>query len=508
MTSTILDRVVAGPRHAGHRLRVAGLTGVTDIPLEELHQQAGRVAAMLVEGGAGRGSRIGVLAANGLDWVRLDLAALRIGAIVGGLDPHKFAGMPGVAKRYGLAMVFADRPGTPGARSIDEVAASAVVADVLSPPPAAWGPKDTPALKFTSGSTGMPKAMLATAGSIDSSLTAVQQMFAHGPGDDLFVFLPLSLVQQRYWVYSAFANGHDVTVATYESALAMLRRCAPTVVMGVPGFFDTVRRRIESVAARETEGDRGQELRSAARVVLGNRVRYLWTGSAPASAATLEFFERCGINLFEGYGMNETCIVSKNHPGAWRRGSVGQILPDKRVTIDSDGVVVVHSDHPVARDYTYAPDGASGSVFRSDGAVRTGDRGYLDDDGFLYIQGRADDTLVLGNGRKVDVRPIEEALSAGPEIDECVIFASDTSDLVAVVSPADGEPPESIRQVLASAAVSLLPDQRPSRVLVADPPFSRENGMLTSQFKPARPTIYGIYQEAIRNRKAGFRVDV
>ena len=76
-------------------------------------------------------------------------------------------------------------------------------------------------LKFTSGSSGQPKGLAATVGSVDSSISAVQAWFGHGQsatGDDLFVFLPLSLLQQRYWVYSAMCFGHDLTISTYEAA--------------------------------------------------------------------------------------------------------------------------------------------------------------------------------------------------------------------------------------------------------------------------------------------------
>ena len=195
-------------------------------------------------------------------------------------------------------------------------------------------------------------------------------MFTHGPDDDILVFLPLSLLQQRYWVYSALAYGHDVTISSYAAAFATMRRTRPTVVMGVPGFFETARRHIEGEAARH-----GTSLVEAARGLFGDRIRYLWTGSAPASPAVLEFFDDCGLPIFEGYGLNETCIVSKNHPGAHRRGSVGRVLPGKRVLIDADGVVSVQSDDPVDERYTYAAPGESERVFRAGGVVRTGDLG-------------------------------------------------------------------------------------------------------------------------------------
>src|SRR6185312_6222801 len=146
-----------------------------------------------------------------------------------------------------------------------------------------------------------------TVGSIDSSISAVQQMFRHADGDNVFCFLPLSLLQQRYWLYSALAFGHDLTFSTYEAAFAMMNRVEPTVVMGVPGFFESAKKHIESRKAPAPE---------AARKLFGTKIRYLWTGSAPARPSMLRFFTDLAMPIFEGYGLNETCIVAKYYPGA------------------------------------------------------------------------------------------------------------------------------------------------------------------------------------------------
>ena len=69
------------------------------------------------------------------------------------------------------------------------------------------------------------------------------------------------------------------------------------------------------------------------------------------------------------------------------------------------------------------PPGDSERVFAPDGTVRTGDLGYVDEDGYLYIRGRADDVIVLDNGRKVIVSPLEEFLRASPAIEEAVSSA-------------------------------------------------------------------------------------
>jgi long-subunit acyl-CoA synthetase (AMP-forming) len=198
--------------------------------------------------------------------------------------------------------------------------------------------------------------------------------------------------------------------------------------------------------------------------------------------------------------------VAKNHPGAHRLGSVGQVLPRKKVLFDQDGVLSIHSEYPVNQRYEYAAPGDSERMFQPGNVVRTGDVGYLDADGFLYIQGRADDVIVLDNGRKVIVRPIEERLRASPAIGECVVFCPDQTRLVAVVSPA-GEPADetAIAEHVARSNAEAAADEQIARVVVAQAGFSIDNGLLTSQFKPRRAEIFQAYQDRITGVQAQAR---
>jgi long-chain acyl-CoA synthetase len=493
VTGSVLSAIVAGPPAAGHRISFLRLDGSSEMDLTELHGRAERLARGLREQGIGAGDRIGILAANCPEWVLLDLAALRLGAVTAGFEPGKFEPDATLITRYRLAVLFTDRPADgPGIRSVGDVAGLIENADPASSLPAVeYAPHDVTTIKFTSGSTGEPKGLAVMAGSIDSSINAVQEMFEHADGDNVFVFLPLSLLQQRYWIYSALRFGHDVTVSTYEVAFAALRRAEPTVVMGVPGFYETARKHIESRARPTGSAD---ALRAAAQALFGGRIRYLWTGSAPARPSVLRFFTGIGMPMYEGYGMNETCIVSKNHPRAHREGSVGQVLPGKKVLLDADGVISVCSEHPVNLRYEYAAPGESERVFGTDGTVRTGDLGYIDDDGFLFIRGRADDVIVLDNGKKVIVRPLEEYLKASPAIEECVVFCPTQTQLVAVVSPAgDTADTEVITARLASANATFGRDEQIKDVIIAPERFSVANGMLTTQFKPRRQRILQAY---------------
>jgi long-chain acyl-CoA synthetase len=494
MTDSIINRVAGSAPAPGHRISLVRLDSTESFELPELYAMAGRVARRLRDLGVRPGDRIGIVAPNCLEWVLLDLATLRLKVVTAGFEAGRFDPDGALIDRYRLRMLFTDKPSdAPGVRPIAEVREFAGQPGTVEP--VRYDPGEVTTLKFTSGSTGQPKGLAASVGSIDSSLRAVQEMFAHGPGDDLFVFLPLSLLQQRYWIYSALAFGHDVTVSTYEAAFAALRHTRPTVVMGVPGFFETARKFIQARPGPPAD---------AARSVFGDRIRYLWTGSAPASAEVLRFFTGVGLPIYEGYGLNETCIVSKNHPGAHRPGSVGKVLPGKEVLLDEHGVISVRSDFPVNTRYEYAAPGESERMFRPGGVVRTGDLGYLDEDGFLFIRGRADDLIVLDNARKIVVRPIEERMKASPAIEECVVVSPDRRHLVAIVSPS-AEPADeaAISAALASTNTAFGGDEQIRRVIVARPRFSIQNDTLTSQFKPQRKRIVDLYRSEIEDNRRG-----
>ncbi|WP_218026772.1 AMP-binding protein [Nocardia inohanensis] len=500
----MIDIVIAPPPTSG-RIHIATLTARQSISLRELHDRAGRVAGYLRAIGLGPGDRIGILAANRLEWVLLDLAALRLGIQTAALEPGKFTPSAELLARYGLRALFTDIPvDTPGVWPIGDIEKLCGGVEPEVPPAVRYATDDVITIKFTSGSTGIPKGLGATAGSVASSMAAVQQLFAHGPGDNLLIFLPLSLLQQRYWIYSALAHGHDVTICTHTSVFAVMASIRPTGVMGVPAFFEAARREIEELAATsDSTGDAA--LRTAANSVFGDRIRYLWTGSAPAGRTLLDFYEAVGLPLFEGYGLNETCIVAKNHPGAVRAGSVGKVLPGKEVRIDDEGVVRVRAEYPVSRGYLYAEPGATQQVFEADGTVITGDLGRLDADGYLYILGRADDTIILGNGRKIVARAIEENLTnAGTGIAACVLYCRAEVELVAVASPA-AMPADiaALTAQLARANLAARPDERISRLVVAEEPFTIDNALLTSQYKPRRQRVIARYRTALDDPQEG-----
>jgi long-chain acyl-CoA synthetase len=496
--STIATNVCLDTAHFIH---FQSGTEVCSYSLAELDYRARVVASRLVELGVCAGDRVGIVGQNRVEWVILDLAVLKVGGVTAGFEPGRFAPEE-LIQTYGLKMLFGEGLVAGGAFLDIEIARH--WSEVHDAQPAqmplhrGYDPADIFAIRLTSGSTGKPKGLEVTVGSVNSSLAAVQQMFRHSDGDNVLVFLPLGCsLQQRYWIYSAFAYGHDASVSNFDDWLTTAALTSPTVIMGVPGFYEDVKTRIERSG---TKAEGMEQRRLAIQELLGKRIRYLWTGSAPASRDMLDFFNDCGVPLYEGYGLTETCIVAKNYPGSFRVGSVGRVLPDKTVRFDKDGVLIVGSKSPVNSRYSWCGKGDSEKMFLPTAEVKTHDLGRVDEDGFLYIYGRVDDVVVMSSGLNVLVRVIEEDIRRHPDVHECVLFGQGKPFLTAIVSPAQGGiDRNSFAAHLAGWNKRCRPEQRVNAAVIAPGGFSIENGLLTTQFKPLRKKIHACVERELRD---------
>lgn len=472
-----------------HRIYFTVGDGIRSLTLADLDRGAVKVACHLRTLGVRSRDRIGIMSRNRIEWVLLDIAALKLGAVIAGIEPGRYEPEK-IVSDFGLCLLFTEETREQG--KVHDISVIQSWADDPYADPAAlpagdgYDPADICAIKQTSGSTGVPKGIEATTASVNWSLAAVQQMFDHRDGDNLLVFLPVRYLQQRYWIYSALVNRHDVTLADRVTVMDVARATSPTVIMGVPGFYEQLKTQVEASGAVADVVAR----REAIAAQLGGRVRYLWTGSAPAGRAMLDFFHECGIPLYEGYGLNETCIVAKNHPGAVRVGSVGKVLPHKRIRFDKDGILIVGSSYPVNTRYTWCAPGASEKTYLPTGEVKTFDIGHVDEDGFLYIDGRVDDIVTLSGALNVLVPLVEERLRELPDVHDCTIFGDGKPFLTAIVSPTT---PNIDHEALAHDVARLNDDlryeQRIYAVVIANEQFSIDNGLLNAQFKLRRAHI-------------------
>lgn len=481
---------------------------------DEVNRDVLGVVERLRRLGLSDGDRVGICGPNSYAWAVLDLACLFMGCMTVPYESDEERDCDTLRWSDDLSLLVSHIHH--GSVACQVLAFDRVLAlDMLMPhdqEPQHYRPTDVVTVKFTSGSTGASKAIEPMVRSIDASIAAVQEMYRHGSLDRILVFLPLSLLQQRYWIYSAILFDYCVIVTSSPFALHVAQSRHPTVVMGVPGFFEEVRAAYELMLATSRMLQFRHSVYIAAqkwlpplrhlgfspfKQMLGGRIRYLWTGSAPCTYETISLFHRLGLELFQGYGMTETCIVSKNHARANRLGSAGRVLGHKRVTFAPDGELLVHSAVGLNSGYSVCAPGENERTFSSDGTVNTGDLGYLDADGYLFITGRKKNLIALADGRKVNPLPIEVSLSQTTGLAHCVVVGDGRPFIGALLFDPQGRSRETFQEAVAAVnATTSSPEQVVRFAIVACTPCV-ENGLLSGQFKIRRSEVLRLFAPQI-----------
>jgi long-subunit acyl-CoA synthetase (AMP-forming) len=351
-------------------------------------------------------------------------------------------------------------------------------------------------MKFTSGTTSLPKGIPAKAGNIADCVNVIQRAFEHTADDRLLVFLPLYLLQQRYFLYSSILFDIPLIVLPYIHSFSAIASSHPTVVMAVPHFLETLYQRYRQASDAIEATDTGPQVAVFERV-FGKSLRYLWTGSAPIQKELLDRFADVGVPVYQGYGTAETGILTKNLPGRNRPGSVGTVLPGREVRISPSGEVLARNRAELNSHY------CSGGVFQlgarfldDDGFFPTGDLGHLDEDGFLYITGRLKNLIVFPNGRKLHPEPIEAAFASHPAFSGCVVFGSRTGQLSAIVD--SDLPAEQVAKHITEVNENLPLEERLGPHLVIPGCFSADSGLRNAQGKILRSLVCERYGAELR----------
>ncbi|MFK7784469.1 MAG: AMP-binding protein [Crocinitomicaceae bacterium] len=443
------------------------------------------------------GDRLGIIGENSLEWVIIDLACIAYGLITVPLDPVSDYDLDEVITTYQLKHVLTSDPkymSHTTASTFSDIYETPNNSDQLAPLND-YGPNDILTFKFTSGSTQSPKMLGVQKKSVDAVLSAVQSLFHHNEQDKILVFLPLHAYQMRYWLYSAILYDFTLLLAPKRHIFYALSELEPTVVMGVPHFYETLMKMfLEELENPEQITDQDEKV---FQEMTGGAIRYLWTGSAPIHPQTLQFYFDRGTPLFQGYGMNETCIVSKNYFNANKTGSVGKPLPHIHIEISDEGEILVKNQFEVHTSYELCKPGDNEATFRDNGYVATGDLGYLDEDGYLYITGRRKELIVLSNSKKIHPNTVEKLMTTSPHITQCIIIGDLQPYIAALIYPENSSDRQIISDEISRLNEGLKPEERIIKFELIDEVFSQENGQLTSQNKLKRNAISSAYKSLI-----------
>ncbi|MXZ13492.1 MAG: long-chain fatty acid--CoA ligase [Candidatus Dadabacteria bacterium] len=307
-------------------------------------------------------------------------------------------------------------------------------------------PEDIADIVFTSGTTGNPKGVMLSHASIMSNLETLYSAFPITVEDTAFSILPIHHVYERIGgILLSFYCGQRVFFSRSikpREMLSDLKVARPTVWLNTPLILERLLQRIEQNKAKNflTRALPSKLFGKMARKRLGlDRLKLIVSGGAALSEAASRGLEKYEFPLLQGYGMSETAaVISANPFSKPKNASGGMVLENSEVEIrdtDSEGIgEICVRGASVMKGY-YKNPGATREILSDDGWLRTGDLGYFDHEGYLYITGRKKSVIVTRGGKNISPEEIEEKLTPLETIEEAIVFSPDDERIQAVIFP-------------------------------------------------------------------------
>jgi long-chain acyl-CoA synthetase len=324
-------------------------------------------------------------------------------------------------------------------------------------------------LIYTSGTTGRPKGVrtLHKAWVFEGEAIKAQDILHE---DDLqFLWLPMAHSFGKVLLSTQLACGFATAIdGRVEKIVDNLGVVKPTFMGAAPRIFEKAHARIVTMQAAEggakekifkkafEVGIKVDELDRAGKPVplplklqhrvfdklvfskvrerFGGRVKFFISGSAALNAEIAAWFHAAGILILEGYGMTENAAgATVNHPDDYKLGTVGLPFPGTEVRIAEDGEVQLKGPHLMAGYHNR--DEATAEAITEDGWLRTGDKGELDDDGFLRITGRIKELFKTSGGKYIAPPAIEAKFKAiCPYVSQFMVFGAERNFVVALIT--------------------------------------------------------------------------
>lgn len=333
-------------------------------------------------------------------------------------------------------------------------------------------PQDLLTLVYTSGTTDEPKGVMLTHSNFTSNIQATARLLHIVPEDVFLSILPAWHVYERIMDYVAMAHGTQLVYTNQRNLKEDLRQVRPTVFAAVPRVWESLHDGILN-HCQKLPGIKGRFLlkvlanaghvggRRAGRVqrflhrlyhptvlrafrrALGGRLRICVSGGGALPPHVDECLLGIGLPLLNGYGLTETSpVVAVRLPMDRQPHTIGPPLPETEVEIrDEEGRVLPQGETgvlwvrgpQVMQGYYKNPD-RTARVLQG-GWLNTGDLGHKDGRGYLYISGRAKDTIVLKSGENVEPEPLETAIKTSALVDQVVVLGQDQKRLGAILVP-------------------------------------------------------------------------
>lgn len=446
---------------------------------ETLAREVKHLASFIIHFGLHQDDRVALLSENRTEWMEVYLATVIGARIIVPIDANITADeVHMILSESGARLLFTSEKLLPKAReaiergrtTVEEVVCfddlpegdqSIAFASIMEEQ---WdaelpGPDEIPgnqdaAIIYTSGTTGVAKGVILThKGIIANANASILSL----PIDETDVFVAVLPFHHTYPTTCSFISplmvGGGVSIVDRivgQVIIEVTRETGGTILIGVPLLFDKIRQGIEKklselppmkrtlVGGMKTisrAGNRlfkanpGKSLFKSLREKAGLRtLRLLVAGGGPLSQKTADFFQNLGFEMRQGYGMSENGpLIAANTMNYFDNRSVGLPVKYTEVRIsepDEHGVGEIQVKSPsLMKGYFNNPE-ATKEVMTDDGYLRTGDMGYIDKRGFIYITGRSKNLIVTSGGKNVYPEEIEHYFAESPVVGEVLVLGT------------------------------------------------------------------------------------
>ena len=305
-------------------------------------------------------------------------------------------------------------------------------------------PESMAILLFTSGTTSKSKAVMLSNKGIACNVADLLVFEVFDEHSTNICFLPFHHILGSTGLLFALADGmRNVFSDGIRYIKQNLSEYGVTFFLGVPALIDKMYETVEKGIEKQGKTKTVERAKKLAKFLLffhidirrklfkeiiaqmGGQLKYIISGGAPLSPAVSKGFTDLGIEIYQGYGLTETSpVLAAENKGHIRAGSIGRPLPAVQVEFrdkDEDGMGELCAKAPNVMIGYYNNEELTNEVIE-DGWFHTGDLGYMDKDGYIFLTGRKKDMIVLKNGKKAFPEEIEILLNKIPGVLDSFVF--------------------------------------------------------------------------------------
>lgn len=462
--------------------------GWRSLPTKQMLTEVKYLALGLIAQGLKKGEMVGILALPSPRWTIADLAIMAAGGVSVPLfaniseenfhfevrqtemrkvfvgDPESWVRLEENRELFDIAISLDDEAGVKSALEYSELLAAGEKYDQDHPGfyeqhLKSIRPQDTATIIYTSGSTGVPKGAVHTHHSLFSLLHC--PIFNWNSDEDVYLsFLPLAHVFARVLNFIMIAWG--ISIYYYNDVKTIAVACKeirPSVMVVVPRLLEKMygkmNEKVESGSGlKKLIGKAAFAAANAAnpsilqrilrplydklvyaklRDALGGKLRIVFSGGAALNPALYRFYLNAGFPFYEGWGLTESCPITVNRIEKIKIGTVGPAIPGMKVFTSSEGELVVTGEM-MMKGYYKNPE-LTALAFDDQGRLRTGDKGTIDDEGFVTILGRFKELLKTSTGEMIAPVPIEQALVKAPFVDMAMVVGDNRKFAACLIVP-------------------------------------------------------------------------